>query len=58
MDGAIRKLRRRLHERCRNVRFGSCVDGAALARTFWVAAALVGCGHVSGLFVRRWSHWP
>jgi len=28
-------------------------DGAALARTFRVAAALVGCGHVSGLFVRR-----
>jgi len=23
-----------------------------------VAAALVGCGHVSGLFVRRLSRWP
>ena len=31
-----------------NVRFGSRVDGALA-----VFAALVGCGHVSGLFVRR-----
>jgi hypothetical protein len=23
-----------------------------------VAAALVGCGHVSGLFVRRMCRWP
>ena len=36
-----------------NVRFGSRVDGA-LARAFFdVAAALVGCGHVSGLLMRR-----
>src|SRR6516225_5060907 len=34
---------------------GSRVDGA-LARTFWRFAALVGCGHVSGLLVRQ--VWP
>lgn len=28
------------------------MDGA-LARTFWRFAALVGCGHVSGLFLRQ-----
>jgi hypothetical protein len=39
------------------VRSGSCVDGAGLARaSFDIDAALVGCGHVSGLFVRR--GWP
>jgi hypothetical protein len=35
------------------VGYGSRVDGA-LARAFFdVAAALVGCGHVSGLLMRR-----
>jgi len=38
-----------------DVRFGSRVDGA-LARTFWRFAALVGCGHVSGLLMRQ--VWP
>jgi hypothetical protein len=37
------------------VRFGSRVDGA-LARTFLRFAALVGCGHVSGLLMRQ--EWP
>ena len=36
-------------------RGGSRVDGA-LARTFLRCCRLVGCGHVSGLFVRR--GWP
>ncbi|HVI06184.1 MAG TPA: hypothetical protein VM711_08860, partial [Sphingomicrobium sp.] len=35
------------------VRYGSCVDGAGLTRAFYVDAALVGCGHVSGLLMRR-----
>lgn len=35
--------------------FGSRVDGA-LARTFLRCCRLVGCGHVSGLFVRQ--VWP
>jgi hypothetical protein len=38
-----------------NDRNGSRVDGA-LARTFFRCCRLVGCGHVSGLFVRR--GWP
>ena len=38
-----------------DVAYGSCVDGA-LARTFRRFAALVGCGHVSGLLMRQ--VWP
>ena len=37
-------------------RFGSRVDGAMARAFFDVSAALVGCGHVSGLLMRR--VWP
>jgi len=47
--------RKSIHGRDDGPLHGSRVDGA-LARTFWRFAALVGCGHVSGLLVRQ--VWP
>ena len=55
LQQAITTSTRRRRRAAVEVRLGSRVDGA-LARTFLRCCRLVGCGHVSGLFVRR--GWP